>query len=471
MVAVQAANINAYGWQIPTCSFKHGQRGLGFSSAESTCYAPTYRLKGRKQSSIHAQLPTSHGSGHHCDDAVLAPHGLFLHDLMDQAGIDTGHAKAARESFVKQLTQLTSSEYGKHNRVSYTLDLARAALEVSSEDDALVSHSPVALPVDSYLDRLNSMAMEFASHHLPSHPSSPDSVLSSLDNYMYGYKSFQRTSSSANGDARDCYFNMVLTRRLGNPAILAIIYSELVKILKSWGVIDFVVDMIPPEDKFSLPRPVPRKPPQSTLEEASLQLLTPKGLLVEILTILKNIYWPWKLINGSAEGSNFLKAADAANHGIHMSSSAPVESLFAAPSNIMGSQVASARAAKHRLQRGIWTSTSFGDMRRALAATERLVLLGADRKELRDYGMLLYHCGLFEPSLGYLNAYNECKEESAASSDLMSSKEAAALENVLLRLRLIIAERRLLERKVATEDGLVGNPSKTFEFRTTLTFG
>ena len=32
-----------------------------------------------------------------------------------------------------------------------------------------------------------------------------------------------------------------------------------------------------------------------------------------------------------------------------------------------GSQIASARAANHRLQRGIWTSPSFGDMRRALS--------------------------------------------------------------------------------------------------------
>ncbi|MCO5597261.1 hypothetical protein L7F22_051337 [Adiantum nelumboides] len=452
MVDVQAANLNAYGFCAPTCNFKHAQRGLGFLSSQSACHA---LLNGRKQSCIHAQLPTSQGSGHHYDDGVRAPHGLFLHDLMDQAGIDTGHAKAARQSFVQEATKLTSSKYDNHSRVSCPLNLARAALDISSEDDALVSHSPVPLPVDSYLDRLNSMAMEFASHHLPSHPSSPDSVLNSLDNYLYGYKSFHRTSSNTTADARDCYFNMVLTRRLGNPAILAIIYSELVKILNSWGVIDFIVGMIAPEDGLSLPRPIPRKPSQPNLEDLSSQLLTPKASLVEILIILKNIYWPWKLINGSLEGSNFLKAADAANHGIHMSSNAPVESLFTAPSNIMGSQVASARAAKHRLQRGIWTSSSFGDMRRALAATERLVLLGADRKELRDYGMLLYHCGLFEPSLGYLNAYNDCKEENAASSDLLSIKEAAALEKVLLRLRLIVAERRW---NIPSASTIVGSP-------------
>lgn len=451
MVAIQAANLNAYGLGFSACNSKHAQRGLGFFPSD-TNHTPICRMKSGKQRELRAHLPTSHGPGYHCEGGVRAPHGLFLHDLMDQAGIDTGHAKAARESFVKEVAKLTSNDYDTQNRASCSLDLARAALEVSSEDDALVSHSPVALPVDSYLDRLNSMAMEFASHHLPSHPLSPESVLSSLDNYLYGYKSFQRTNASSTSDARDCYFNMVLTRRLGNPAILAIIYSEVVRVLNSWGVIDFVVDMRAPKNKLSLPQPILRQSSQGSLEDASLQLLTPRGLLVEILTILKNIYWPWKLINGSTEGSNFLKAADAANHGIYMSGSAPVESLFTTPSNIMGAQVASARAAKHRLQRGIWTSTSFGDMRRALAATERLVLLGADRKELRDYGILLYHCGLFEPSLGYLNAYNENKEEPA---DLMSSKESSALDNVLMRLRLIIAERTW---NIPAAGSIVGSP-------------
>lgn len=32
-----------------------------------------------------------------------------------------------------------------------------------------------------------------------------------------------------------------------------------------------------------------------------------------------------------------------------------------------GFQIASAKAAQHRLERGVWTSVRFGDMRRALA--------------------------------------------------------------------------------------------------------
>eukprot|EP00250_Pteridium_aquilinum_P010454 c19400_g1_i1 orf=169-1563(-) len=459
MMSIQATNLNSNGLRIPTCNLKLLKGGFGSHPlAESACPLVTAfpRPQSVRQSCACAQLPIGHGKGNHINGGVQAPHGLFLHDLMDQAGIDTSHAKAARESFVKEVTKLASSEDYSLDSFHCSLALARAALEVSSEDDALVSHSPVALPVDSYLERLNSMAMEFARHHLPSHPT-PDDVLSCLDNYLYGYKGFQRTSASHSGDARDCYLNMVLTRRVGNPAVLAIIYCELVKVLYSWGVIQFSVDMVAPKEKFSLPRPAVRRDPSVETIDHSVapEILTPKGLLVDILTVVKHIYWPWKLLNGSIEGSNFLKAADAANHGITISASTPVESLFTAPSNIMGSQVASARAAKHRLQRGIWSSASFGDMRRALAATERLVLLGADKQELRDYGILLYHCGLFEPSLLYLSAYKDWKDSITVLSDSRDSKESAALENVMLRLRLILAEQRW---NIPTAGTVLGSP-------------
>lgn len=378
-------------------------------------------------------------------NSLHSPYGFFLHDLMDQAGIDTSHARTARKSFVKEVRGLSSGGSSVSIRDCQCLDLARAALEVSAEDDALVSHSPVALPVDSYIERLNSMAIEFAGHHMPTQNCTPEAVLCSLDNYLYGYKGFQIMSSSQLGDARGCYLNMVLTRRLGTSVMLALIYSEIVKILKSWGVIDFTVDMELPADHNSLPHPVlvSDSSVRTIGEEGTPILLTPKNLLADIVATLKRVYWPWKLLNGSVEGSDFLKAADAANRGMHTGSGAPVESLFTAPNNIIGAEIASARAAKHRLQRGIWTSTSFGDMRRALAASERLVVLGIDKKELRDYGILLYHCGLYEPSFTYLSEYHLSKQVDSenASSSAEKSKDMLALENVLLRLRLILAEK------------------------------
>ena len=97
--------------------------------------------------------------------------------------------------------------------------------------------------------------------------------------------------------------------------------------------------------------------------------------------------------------------------------------------------MAAAKAAQHRLMRGVWTNVRFGDMRRALAGTaflfrnnfsctmdhqflasfiscaflvsacERLILLQHDPHELRDYAALLYHCGYYEECLQYLSSY------------------------------------------------------------------
>lgn len=47
------------------------------------------------------------------------------------------------------------------------LELSAAALHIAAEDDALVSHSTVQLPVPSYQQRLQRMANELASQYLP----------------------------------------------------------------------------------------------------------------------------------------------------------------------------------------------------------------------------------------------------------------------------------------------------------------
>lgn len=44
-----------------------------------------------------------------------------------------------------------------------------------------------------------------------------------------------------------------------------------------------------------------------------------------------------------------------------------------------------------------------------ITACERLIILKSDRKDLRDYSILLYHCGFYEPSLKYLKLYQVTK--------------------------------------------------------------
>jgi hypothetical protein len=65
------------------------------------------------------------------------------------------------------------------------------------------------------------------------------------------------------------------------------------------------------------------------------------------------------------------------------------------------------RTAAHRLARGIWTSPGGGDLRRALAAAEKLVILGGDTagEERRDLAALYCHCGRLEAAYVELRAY------------------------------------------------------------------
>ncbi|KAL0425712.1 UNVERIFIED_CONTAM: hypothetical protein Sradi_1106000, partial [Sesamum radiatum] len=140
-----------------------------------------------------------------------------------------------------------------------------------------------------------------------------------------------------------------------------------------------------------------------------------------ILKDLKYAFWPFQLDHAR---NPFLTAAKAAQG--FTDSNSTKESAF---------ELASAKAARHRLQRGVWTSVRFGDIRRALSACERLILLKTDPKELRDYAVLLYHCGFYEESLQYLKLYQDTKQP-----DSTNDLEEVAVEKLIIRLNLIMME-------------------------------
>ncbi|KAG0607038.1 hypothetical protein M758_9G188100 [Ceratodon purpureus] len=409
--------------------------------------APPSNPKGRK-ASCSCKLFNDDTAGEYTFEDKEEGGGVigtsWLHYLMDHAGIDTSHAQAARRNYAEEVANLRMAPDGSQCPV----DLARAALEIAAEDDALISHSPVPLPVDAYLNRLQAMALEFAGHYLPAQCDNPHNVLEALDLYLFGYQGFRRTKSVHNTvDARVFYLNTVLTTRLGTPVMLALIYSELVKRLQQMGMIDFSVDMELPTNLIDLPRPRVATQDGSKRGDDQTVLLTPELLLVEVLRSLKQLYWPWRENGTVEEGSGFLQAATAASRGIGMTASTSAfDNLFHAPHSSGGAELARARSAQLRLQRGIWTSTNFGDLRRALAASERLVLLGVDEQELRDYGMLLFHAGLYGRSLEYLNAYSTSLANNIVPAALnpLKMKEDVALERLLERLRLILAEQAWL---------------------------
>ncbi|KAJ9179551.1 hypothetical protein P3X46_011326 [Hevea brasiliensis] len=350
---------------------------------------------------------------------------FVLHHALDSSGIDTTHAREARKGFLSQIEKLTIIERETSISVNRRVDLGKTALYIAAEDDSLVSHSSVPLPVDSFIDRLYDLSMCFCSDCSSSLRSSPEKFLDSLEKYLYVKKGFRRSTGGNPLDTRALYLHSVLTHRSGSSAMLSLIYSEILKVLRLWSLLDFDCEVYFPHDRYGLPKGYHK---QKSVESDQPHIMTTQTFLQEILRNLKETFWPFQ---NDPTKSSFLRAADAANC-IDRSSTAEQS----------GFQLASAKAAQHRLDRGVWTSVGFGDMRRALSAGERLILLESDPKELRDYSILLYHCGFYEQSLQYLKFYMDKKSSSLQKqpTDKFSNMEEDAVEKLMTRLNLISME-------------------------------
>ncbi|XP_042006947.1 uncharacterized protein LOC121755676 isoform X1 [Salvia splendens] len=344
---------------------------------------------------------------------------FVLHDALDFSGINTAHARAARVGFCSQIKRFSELERGTSITINRGVDLARAALQIAAEDDSLISHSSVPLPVDDFIDRLDTLSMGYCSQYSSSFRSTPEKFLDCLERYLYLDKGFRRTSTRNHVEHRALYLNSVLTHRSGSVSMLSLIYSEILKMLRILGVLNFDVEIYFPHDSHSSPRGYLK---QKSKESDQSHIMTSQSLLVEILKDLKNAFWPFQLNHAR---SPFLRAADAA-HCVTGSNNAKESA----------SQLASSKAARHRLQRGVWTSVHFGDMRRALSACERLILLKRDPKDLRDYAALLYHCEYYEEALQLLKHYQDTKQQSGSDIEV----EEDAVEKLVVRLNLILME-------------------------------
>lgn len=364
---------------------------------------------------------------------------FVLHDAFDSSGNDTIHAREARVGFLDQIQNLSSIERETSICVNRHVDLARTALFIAAEDDSLLSHSSVPLPVESFIERMDSLSTSYFPHYRYTMKSSAEDFLASVEKYLFVRRGFKRNTSSLQSEPKTLYLHSVLTHRCGSPVILSLIYSELLKSLRFCGVYEFDVEIFHPRDPDALPRAYDK---QKTRESDHAHILVTESLLVEMLKDLKNTYWPFQHDRAK---SLFLRAADAAN--LIDRSNVGRESVF---------ELASAKAAQHRLDRGIWTSVRFGDMRCALSACERLILLETDFNELRDYAILLYHCGFYEESLLYLKLYQETKASNSLNEteefslevtnkpdvdiETIANLEEDAVEKLEVRLNLILME-------------------------------
>ncbi|XP_009802885.1 uncharacterized protein [Nicotiana sylvestris] len=368
----------------------------------------------------------------HCSNSQFTPQSpgpgssqndlkFVLHDALDAFGVNTTHARISREGFCSQIRKLSDIERGTSICINRGVDLGQAALHIAAEDDSLISHSSVPLPVADFLERLDHLSMEYCSHYSSSFKSSPEHFIHCLETYLYVNKGFRRTGERNQSEPRALYLHSVLTHRFGSASLLSLIYSEILKMLRLWGLLSFDIEVFFPHDSFSSPRGYCK---QKMKESDQSHVMTTQSLLVEMLKDLKDAFWPFQLDHTK---SPFLRAARAAN--CSESANDSEESAF---------ELASIKASLHRLQRGVWTSVRFGDMRRALSACEHLILLQTDPTELRDYGVLLYHCGFYKEALQYLTLYQDRKKESFGLIDNVEEEEA--LEKLIIRLNLILME-------------------------------
>ncbi|XP_024988262.1 uncharacterized protein LOC112523057 isoform X1 [Cynara cardunculus var. scolymus] len=371
--------------------------------------------------------PATSGGGAVCRSHFRQPKDLkfVLHDALDSSGFNTTYARKAREGFFSQIRKLSDIERETSIIINGEVDLGKTALHIAAEDDSLISHSSVPLPVDAFMQRLDGLSRGYCSRYHSSFRSSPDNFLECLERYMYVDKGFRRTNSSNQLEQRAVYLHSVLTHRVGSMSMLSLIYSEILKMLRLWGLLNFDVEISSHNDSYGSPRGYIK---QKTTESDQQQIVTTESLLLKILRDLKNAFWPFQL---DQSRSPFLRAAEAAYCSDR---SADVDKS--------GLQLASAKAARHRLERGVWTSVRFGDIRRALSACERLIILEADSMELRDYGVLLYHCGFYKESLQYLKLYQDTEKSTTMKQlqDSLRKLEDDAVEKLIIRLNLILME-------------------------------
>lgn len=91
----------------------------------------------------------------------------------------------ARKKYCSQIGNFSDIERETSISINRGVDLGKTALYIAAEDDSLVSHSSVPLPVEAFIQRLDDLSMGYCSHYNSRFKSSPQTFLDSLDKYLY----------------------------------------------------------------------------------------------------------------------------------------------------------------------------------------------------------------------------------------------------------------------------------------------
>jgi hypothetical protein len=72
-----------------------------------------------------------------------------------------------------------------------------------------------------------------------------------------------------------------LTHRSGSPALLSLIYSEILKMLRLWGLLYFDAEIFYPHDVLNVPKGYHK---QKSKESDQAHIMTSGNLLVEVIS-------------------------------------------------------------------------------------------------------------------------------------------------------------------------------------------
>ena len=335
------------------------------------------------------------------------------------------------------------------SRGEAALDVALAALHVAAEDDSLMSITGVPLPVEPYLQRLERLSDDLCACLSECSGEAPQDTVNRADALFYSTHRFRPPPAPAlsagavvldmpgvHSDPRQAYAHNALTTKVALPPLLAILYADVWRRVQARGGVSFSIGMRLPATPWEVPQAVPL-PHLTTLGAGVVNTWPAADALVQLLRHLKRCYWTHSWDTGLDDpddgpygsGGGFLGAA---------------ESLLGGAQQHDAATTAIARTAAHRLARGIWTSSGGGDIRRARAACERLVLLldqqrrhGDARREAvyarerRDLGVLiLVSGGDAAAAMPHLEACAACAPAMAACT----AAERGTLERLIQAL-------------------------------------
>ncbi|KAK9826657.1 hypothetical protein WJX74_008333 [Apatococcus lobatus] len=382
------------------------------------CLAPTYTLL-RARSSVRPFLGTKAAGkkGRKTPDLPASTERVVPEDYAPWRRLDMSeiHAHEARQGF---LDIIEKGEAG--------IRLADAALQVAAEDDAIISHSTVKLPVKSFQSRIARLAADVANNHIPSKDTaSPHQQLQAVKEFLFTRQGFRLPGFGRSNipegtvvdhpgvweDARQAYLSDTLISKRGIAASLGVLFADVMQRLLLSGAVDFAVRMDCSSHTRLPEATILAGMPREGLigaDGAPLNTCTSEAL-IEMLQFLKRAFWPfpWDTSSSRGSGGGFAGAAQVALEG--GSSDAGLEAI--------------SRTAKHRLNRGIWTSPGAGDIRRAVPATERLVLLGdaagvsVHPCERRDLAVLLLHAEMPGRAMVELRAFADSSAAREASAE------------------------------------------------------